>query len=82
MNLIIEALEGGNYLASIVDGARQYCIYDQHNQPKCYSSINSIKQDLSLERFEHVYLQHRVTQDEMIGQPQVDNRFSMEIEWH
>ena len=47
MNLHIESIEGGTYLASIRDGERHYYVFDENNKPKAFHCLNEIKSFLS-----------------------------------
>ncbi|XOV78444.1 MAG: DUF6482 family protein [Aestuariibacter sp.] len=82
MNLHIKSLEGGIYLASIEDGERNYYVYDEQNKPKRFNSLNEIKEFLSHDKFEKVWLEQETPYDEMCGLAEDIEKLKMEIEWH
>ena len=82
MELLIKALEGGTYLASILDGENNYLVFGEDNQPKAFHCLNEIKEYLSQDRFEKVWLQQDTPYDEMCGMPSDTSDGKMEIDWH
>ena len=82
MDLHIESLEGGTYLASITDGERKYYVFDEQNRPKAFHCISEIKNHLSQDRFEKVFLKQDTPYDEMCGLGDEHELQEMEIDWH
>ena len=82
MDLHIESIEGGTYLASIQDGERRYYVFDEANKPKAFHCLTEIKEYLSQDRFEKVFLKETAPYDEMCGQETHAGAHEMEIDWH
>lgn len=82
MDLLIESIEGGTYLASIRDGERNYYVYDEDNRPKAFHCINEIKTFLANDSFEKVWLKETAPYDEMCGMDAYKPPVPMEIDWH
>lgn len=82
MDLHIESIEGGTYLAQITDGERNYYVYDEFNRPKAFHCLSEIKSYLSQERFESVWLKQSTPYDEMCGQERSYELQEIQLEWH
>jgi len=82
MELHIESIEGGTYLAQITDGERKYFVYDEHNRPKAFHCLSEIKSYLSQEKFDAVWLKQNTPYDEMCGQDSAQELKEMPLEWH
>lgn len=82
MNLHIESIEGGTYLASVRDGERHYYVFDESNKPKAFHCLTEIKSFLSEDKFEKVFLKQDTPYDEMCGLDTLHEKLEMEIDWH
>ena len=78
MNLYIESLEGGNYLASTGVGASRALVRDKSSQPKTFHCLNEIREHFDAQTFEHVWLRQNTPYEEMVGQ--TDNSGALELE--
>jgi hypothetical protein len=82
MNLYIESIEGGSYLASTGVGATRTLVRDSQSQPKTFHCLNEIKAHFSASSFEHVWLRQSTPYEEMVGQHDAPDALEMEIDWH
>ena len=82
MDLLIESIEGGTYLASIKDGDKRHYIFDENNHPKAFHCLSEIKAHLSQDKFEHVWLKQDTPYDEMCGLDEKHEKLEIEIDWH
>lgn len=81
MNLYIESLEGGNYLASTGMGASRTLVRDNKAQPKTFHCLNEIRAHFDSESFDHVWLRQNTPYEEMVGQHERPSPLDLEIEW-
>ncbi|APD90391.1 DUF6482 family protein [Alteromonas mediterranea] len=81
MNLYIESLEGGNYLASTGMGATRTLVRDNKSQPKTFHCLNEIREHFHTKSFEHVWLRQSTPYEEMVGQTDHPGALELEIEW-
>ncbi len=81
MNLYIESLEGGNYLASTGINAARTLVRDNKSQPKTFHCLNEIREHFDNQSFEHVWLRQNTPYEEMVGQHSPTAPLELEIEW-
>ncbi len=81
MNLYIESLEGGNYLAATGIGANRTLVRDNKSQPKSFHCLNEIREHFNTKDFEHVWLRQSTPYEEMVGQTDHPGALELEIEW-
>ncbi len=81
MNLYIESIEGGNYLASTGMGASRTLVRDNKSQPKTFHCLNEIREHFDSQAFEHVWLRQSTPYEEMVGQTDHPGALELEIEW-
>lgn len=81
MNLYIESLEGGNYLASTGTAASRTLVRDNKSQPKTFHCINEIREHFDSQPFEQVWLRQNTPYEEMVGQHERTSPLNLEIEW-
>lgn len=81
MNLYIESLEGGNYLASTGNGATRTLVRDNKSQPKTFHCLNEIREHFDHQPFEQVWLRQNTPYEEMVGQHERASPLDLEIEW-
>ena len=82
MNLYIESLEGGNYLASTGMGASRTLVRDNKSQPKTFHCLNEIREHFDPQAFEKVWLRQSTPYEEMVGQTDHPGALELEIEWY
>lgn len=82
MNLHIESIEGGTYLASIIDGDQHELVRDNHNQPLSFHCLNEIKAHFGSRSFEQVWLKQSTPYDEMCGLQVSNEKLELLIDWH
>lgn len=80
MNLYIESLEGGNYLASTGVGSSRALVRDKSSQPKTFHCLNEIREHFDTQSFEHVWLRQNTPYEEMVGQTDHPGALELEIE--
>ena len=82
MNLFIESIEGGTYLAATGDGQQRDYIRCNKNMPRAFHCLNEIKEHLNGQEFEKVWLKQSTPYEEMCGLDSADYNLEMEIDWH
>lgn len=82
MNLYIESIEGGNYLAATGLGTSRTLVRDKTSRPKTFHCLNEIKDHFNTKEFEHVWLRQTTPYEEMVGQTDVPDALELEIDWH
>ena len=81
MNLFIESIEGGTYLAALERGNQRDFLRDNNLKPKTFHCINEIRDHLSGQQFERVTLKQSTPYDEMCGMDPLSQSLEIEIEW-
>lgn len=81
MNLFIESIEGGTYLAAIDDGSTRDYLKDNKSKPKAFHCLNEIREHLSGRSFERVTLRQSTPYDEMCGMDSGSQSLDLELEW-
>lgn len=81
MNLFIESIEGGTYLAALESGNQRDFLRDNNQKPKTFHCINEIRDHLSGQQFERVTLKQSTPYDEMCGMVPLSQSLEIEIEW-
>lgn len=82
MNLLIESIEGGTYLASYLEGDKKHYVFDEQNHPKAFHCISEIKSHLSQDKFDKVLLRQDTPYEEMCGLAPNPEKLEIEIDWH
>ncbi|WP_269801914.1 DUF6482 family protein [Zobellella maritima] len=82
MNLFIESIEGGTYLASMVDGQDKKLVRDKHNHPMAFHCLNEIKEHFAHQTFDEVWLKQATPYDEMCGSDINQEKLEMLVDWH
>lgn len=82
MNLLIESIEGGTYLASKIDGSKEILVRDKDDNPKSFHCLTEIKEHFSDQTFEEVWLKQATPYDEMCGLDEKHEKLEMLIDWH
>ncbi|MBT0587473.1 DUF6482 family protein [Alteromonas oceanisediminis] len=81
MNLFIESIEGGTYLAALDNAGHRDYLKDSANKPIAFDCLNEIKSYLAGQTFERVWLKQNTPYDEMVGLDSSDEKLEIEIEW-
>jgi len=81
MNLYIESIEGGNYLAATGLETSRTLVRDNKSRPKTFHCLNEIKDHFSRSRFDHVWLRQTTPYEEMVGQTDKPDALELEIDW-
>ena len=82
MKLHIESIEGGTYLASVIEGDHQRLVRDRGNQPMSFHCLNEIKAHFGDSDFEQVWLKQNTPYDEMCGLDEKHEKLELLIDWH
>ncbi|MFC3123413.1 DUF6482 family protein [Agaribacter flavus] len=81
MNLFIESIEGGMYIAGIgSDRARSY-LRDSYRNTSSFQSITDIREQVSGQHFDKIFLKQTTPYDEMCGTNVRDDKLMIELEW-
>lgn len=81
MNLYIESIEGGNYIAGIGEHSAQTMLRDNYRDSASFQSLSAIKEHLGERKFSKVWLKQNTPYDEMCGSHDENEKLLMEIEW-
>jgi hypothetical protein len=81
MNLYIESIEGGTFIASIGKSSGEKQLKDKYRNSRSFQSIRDIKEQLSDQEFEQVWLKQNTPYDEMCGNQDPEQKLMMELDW-
>lgn len=81
MNLFIESIEGGTYLAALEQGNQRDFLRDRNSKPMTFHCLSEIKTHLSGRQFDRVMLKQSTPYDEMCGLDAGSEKLEMEIDW-
>lgn len=79
MNLYIESIEGGNYIARM--GEKQTPIRDEYRNSDSFQSLSEIKEKVSGQMFDKVWLKQSTPYDEMCGSFEEGQKLMLELDW-
>lgn len=82
MNLYIESIEGGTYLASVGEKENQNIVRDRNDDPMAFDCLNEIKLHLNNQHFNEVWLKQSTPYDEMCGLDDKSEKLEMLIDWN
>lgn len=82
MKLLIESIEGGTYLATVMDNEEKKLVRDNTDKPKTFHSLSEIKTHFNRSKFEEVWLKQSTPYDEMCGLDEKHEKLEMLIDWH
>jgi len=82
MKLLIESIEGGTYLASVVENNNRCLVRDNKQNAVAFSCIEQIKDYFVNTEFEQVWLKQATPYDEMCGSAENQKKLKMQINWH
>jgi hypothetical protein len=81
MNLFIESIEGGTYIAGIGETKATEILRDEYRDSRQFQSISDIKTQLAGRSFDKVWLKQNTPYDEMVGSDTYDDKLTIELEW-
>lgn len=81
MNLYIESIEGGNYLAATGNNNQRDLVRDNRSSPKTFHCLSEIKTHFSATQFDQVWLKQSTPYEEMCGQTDDPSALELEIKW-
>jgi hypothetical protein len=81
MNLFIESIEGGTYVAGYGEEKADTLLRHKQTNSLSFLCINSIKQQTQGADFEKVWLKQNTPYEEMCGLKSSDESLDIELEW-
>lgn len=82
MNLYLESLEGGFFVAATGNENEKTVIKDDSGKPRTYNSMEQVRAHFSGKDFDKVWLRQCTPYDEMVGQPaDQEKSLDVEVEW-
>lgn len=81
MNLYIESIEGGMYIAGTGREKATSFLRDSYRNASVFQSITDIREQVSSEHFDKVYLKQSTPYDEMCGCDKNDEKLMIELNW-
>ncbi|MBT1449874.1 NADH-quinone reductase [Glaciecola sp. XM2] len=81
MNLFIESIEGGTYIAGIGDTQATQYLRDEYRGSRQFQSISDLKTQVSGQQFDKVWLKQNTPYDEMCGSDMHDDKLMIELNW-
>jgi hypothetical protein len=81
MNLFIESIEGGTYIAGIGETSADTFLRDKHSNSLSFQCINTIKQQVEGQHFDNIWLKQNTPYEEMCGLKSSDDSLVIELDW-
>lgn len=81
MNLYIESIEGGTYIAGTGETSADNLLKEKHSNSLSFKCINTIKQQVQGQRFEKVWLTQNTPYEEMCGLTSSGESLMIELDW-
>lgn len=81
MNLFIESIEGGTYIAGIGETRAVSFLKDKHTDSLSFRCINTIKVQVKGQTFEKIWLKQSTPYDEMCGLNSSSESLVIELQW-
>lgn len=81
MNLYIESIEGGNYIAHVGETEDGTVVKNDFHNCMSFHSLTEIKEKLSGQSFDKVWLKQATPYDEMCGAHDEGEKLMIELEW-
>lgn len=81
MNLFIESIEGGTYVAGTGDTHATHYLRDAYRDSMQFQSLTEIKEQLSKQHFDKVWLKQNTPYEEMCGLESANDKLIIELEW-
>jgi hypothetical protein len=82
MNLFIESIEGGSYIAGTGETRADNFIKDKHSNSLSFQCINTIKEQVKGQKFEKIWLTQSTPYEEMCGLNSTNEPPVIELEWY
>jgi hypothetical protein len=81
MNLFIESIEGGTFVAGTGEDAIETRLKDINRNSSNFQSIREIKEQLAGQHFDKVWLKQNTPYDEMCGTNEPEQKLLLELDW-
>jgi len=81
MNLFIESIEGGTYIAGIGVTRADTFLKDKYSNSFSFKCINAIKLKVKGHKFEKIWLKQSTPYEEMCGLNSSTESLVIELEW-
>jgi len=81
MNLYIDSIEGGTYLAGMGDTHPTEYLKDEYRDSMQFQSLSDLKEQTSNRQFEKVILRQNTPYDEMCGSEEQKESLTIELNW-
>ena len=81
MNLYIESIEGGTFIAGTGEDSMQTQLKDKYRDSANFQSISEIKEQLADQNFDKVWLKQNTPYDEMCGTHEPEGKLLLELDW-
>ncbi len=81
MNLYIESIEGGTFVAGIGEHSAEKMLRDEYRNSNNFQSLIEIKQHVSKQKFDKVWLKQNTPYDEMCGTSESTQKLVIELDW-
>ncbi len=81
MNLFIESIEGGKYIAAIGKESAEVALHDNYRDSRSFNSLTELKEHVEGKSFDNVYLKQNTPYDEMCGSYEDNEKLLIELHW-
>ena len=81
MNLYIESIEGGNFIAGVGEEQVDTLLSDNYTGTNSFQSLSALKEQLAGRTFNKVWLKQNTPYDEMCGSHDDNQRLMLELNW-
>ncbi len=81
MNLFIESIEGGTFVAGIGDKSIEKVLRDEYRDSCNFQSLADIRTQLEGQEFSKVWLKQSTPYDEMCGSAETNDKLMIELNW-
>jgi hypothetical protein len=81
MNLFIESIEGGTYIAAVGGESAERLLHDNYRDKMAFQSLSDLKEQLAGQNFDNVWLKQNTPYDEMCGSHDENQKLTIELNW-
>ncbi|WP_395339194.1 DUF6482 family protein [Ningiella sp. W23] len=81
MKLYIESIEGGTFIAKIVNKSSEQILTNNTRKTQQFESIKEIKDQVVNESFDSVWLKQATPYDEMCGLAHSPEKLLLKLDW-
>ena len=81
MNLFIESIEGGTYIAGIGETKADTLLKEKHSNSLSFQCINTIKAQVEGQKFDKIWLKQNTPYEEMCGLKSSTESLVIELDW-